>query len=150
MDLSEAAASSNFGQSAAKVGVVEPIAIIGLAFQFPQGAVTEDAFWDMLVNHRNTSTEYPKDRLNIDAFYSKDPKKRNTVSSGLFPRAPFISERKAFADRKLDTSEMCPLSGKRYSGFRRAVLRHVACRGWRFGSSAAWTAGDDLPRHRER
>lgn len=86
MNLSEAAANSNFGQSAANSGDIEPIAIIGLAFQFPQGAVTEDAFWDMLVNRRNASTEYPKERLNIDAFYSKDPKKPNTVRLVLFPQ----------------------------------------------------------------
>lgn len=79
MNLSDATANANIGQNVANDGDVEPIAIIGLSFQFPQGADTEDAFWDMLVNRRNASTEFPKERMNIDAFYSKDPKKANTV-----------------------------------------------------------------------
>jgi acyl transferase domain-containing protein len=90
MHLSEAAAHSNIGQNVANHGDLEPIAIIGLSFQFPQGAVTEDAFWDMLVNRRNASTEYPKERMNIDAFYSKDPKKPNTVGLVWLPGEEII------------------------------------------------------------
>jgi hypothetical protein len=59
----------------------EPLAIIGLAFQFPGGADTEDKFWDLLLEQKNVSSGFPKDRINIDAFHSDDPKKRATVSA---------------------------------------------------------------------
>jgi hypothetical protein len=58
----------------------EPIAIVGLAFQFPGGVVTEDDFWDMMAEKKCLSTDFPADRINIDAFYSPDDKKKNTVS----------------------------------------------------------------------
>ncbi|KAF2804409.1 reducing type I polyketide synthase [Mytilinidion resinicola] len=50
-----------------------------MAFQFPSGAVTEDAFWEMLTSKHCASTDFPADRMNIDAFYSPDPKKPNSV-----------------------------------------------------------------------
>ena len=62
-------------------GVLEPIAIVGLAFRFPGGATSEDLFWDMLMEKRNVSSEFPPDRLNIDGFYSSNEKKKNTVGS---------------------------------------------------------------------
>jgi len=58
----------------------EPLAIVGLAFQFPGGAVTEDKFWDLLTDQKNVSSDFPKERININAFHSEDPKKRATVS----------------------------------------------------------------------
>ena len=58
---------------------LEPIAIVGLAFQFPGGIVTEDAFWDMMTERKCLSSDFPADRINIDAFYSEDDKKKNTV-----------------------------------------------------------------------
>lgn len=59
--------------------VLEPIAIIGISHKFPQEAVNGDSFWKMLVNQRCASTEFPRDRLNIDAFYDPDPRKQNRV-----------------------------------------------------------------------
>lgn len=47
---------------------MEPIAIVGFAFRFPQGAEDEASFWDMLQDGRNVMTEWPKERGNIDAF----------------------------------------------------------------------------------
>lgn len=60
-------------------GVLEPIAIVGLGFRFPGGAVSDGAFWEMMVNKQNVSTEFPADRLNIDGFYNADLTKLNTV-----------------------------------------------------------------------
>ncbi|ESZ93011.1 lovastatin nonaketide synthase [Sclerotinia borealis F-4128] len=57
----------------------EPIAIIGLAFEFPQGATSEQSFWDMIVEGRSASTEFPSDRLNIDAFYHPDENRPSTI-----------------------------------------------------------------------
>ncbi|CAI6339911.1 unnamed protein product [Periconia digitata] len=58
---------------------LEPLAIIGMAFQFPDGADTEDSFWEMLVQNRCASREYPKERLNIGAFYSTDRNKPGAI-----------------------------------------------------------------------
>lgn len=66
-----------------KPEVLEPIAIIGMSHKFPQEAIDNDSFWKMLLNQRCASTELPRDRLNIDAFYDPDPKKQNRVRSRL-------------------------------------------------------------------
>ena len=57
----------------------EPIAVVGFALQFPQGATSPEAFWQMLSEGRNAATEFPRDRLNIDAFYHPDASRHNTV-----------------------------------------------------------------------
>jgi len=67
-------------QGRTDLGGPEPVAIIGMAFNFPQGAVSDESFWDMLVSKRNASTDFPKDRMNIEAFHDADPKKLNTVN----------------------------------------------------------------------
>lgn len=55
----------------------EPVAICGLALKFPQDAVSPETFWRMLVEKRSAITEFPKDRLNIDAFHH--PTRRNAL-----------------------------------------------------------------------
>ncbi|KAL9581646.1 MAG: hypothetical protein Q9212_003778, partial [Teloschistes hypoglaucus] len=55
----------------------DPIAIIGMSLKFPGKAVDCDSFWKMLLEKHCASTEFPKDRLNIDAFYHPDPKRQN-------------------------------------------------------------------------
>jgi acyl transferase domain-containing protein len=59
--------------------VLEPIAVIGISLRFPQDAVSEDTFWEMLLNQKCAATRYPEDRINIDGFYNSDPTKDNTV-----------------------------------------------------------------------
>jgi acyl transferase domain-containing protein len=52
--------------------LIEPLAIVGFSLKFPEDATDADSFWEMLINGRNVSSEFPKDRLNIDSF--NDPK----------------------------------------------------------------------------
>ena len=59
---------------------LEPLAIIGMAFEFPDGAVTDNAFWNMMVQKRCASKFYPAERMNIDSFYSTSGKQQNSVS----------------------------------------------------------------------
>ncbi|KAI1084493.1 putative polyketide synthase [Whalleya microplaca] len=47
----------------------EPIAVCGLSLKFPQDASSEKEFWAMLLEKRTAMTEFPADRLNIDAFH---------------------------------------------------------------------------------
>ena len=50
----------------------EPIAIIGLGCRFPGGADNPAAYWQLLKNHQNAVTEIPKNRWDVDAYYSAD------------------------------------------------------------------------------
>ena len=59
----------------------EPIAVVGFSFQFPQEAINSDAFWQVLRNKRCVMTEWPRDRVNIDAFHHPDSKRPDTVQS---------------------------------------------------------------------
>lgn len=59
----------------------EPLAIVGFSLKFPQDAVSEEGFWDMLLKARMAQTEIPKDRLNIDAFYGRKQNVYDTVGN---------------------------------------------------------------------
>jgi acyl transferase domain-containing protein len=48
---------------------IEPISVVGIAFQFPGGADTEEKFWNMLMNRQCVSREFPTNRGNIDMHY---------------------------------------------------------------------------------
>ena len=49
----------------------DPIAICGFSMMLPQGASTPQKFWDMLIEKRCASTEFPVDRLNATGFQRK-------------------------------------------------------------------------------
>ena len=59
----------------------ESLAVVGLAIKFPQEATSVEKFWRMLLEKRCAMTEWPTDRLNIDAFHHPDPSRRGTVGS---------------------------------------------------------------------
>ena len=60
---------------------LEPIAIIGFGLRFPQEATSIASFWDLLLQQRCTMTEWPKEKLNVDAFYHSDQSRNDTVSN---------------------------------------------------------------------
>jgi acyl transferase domain-containing protein len=76
------------------------LAIVGLSLKFPQDAVSAESFWKMVVEGRCASTEFPPDRLNIDAYHNPVTSRLDTLSQrgghfmtedlGLFD-APFFS-----------------------------------------------------------
>jgi acyl transferase domain-containing protein len=72
---------NNQQSTTSDAGWCTPLAITGLAFEFPQEATTVEGFWSMLCEGRSASTEFPKDRLNIDAFYHPDESRQSTVSA---------------------------------------------------------------------
>ncbi|MBL8830224.1 MAG: polyketide synthase dehydratase domain-containing protein, partial [Planctomycetaceae bacterium] len=53
----------------------EPLAIIGMACRFPGGANDLDAYWKMLAEGRDATSEVPRERFDIDAFYDPDRSK---------------------------------------------------------------------------
>ena len=50
----------------------EAIAVIGYSLKFPGDADSPASFWSMLENGRSAMSEWPKDRLTLDAFYHRD------------------------------------------------------------------------------
>lgn len=58
---------------------LEPIAVIGISLEFPQEATNSENFWKMLTEKRCAMTEWPKDRINLDAFYHADSNRSDTV-----------------------------------------------------------------------
>ena len=57
----------------------EPIAVIGFSLKFPQDATSPETFWKMMTEKRCSMTEWPKERLNLDAFYHPDGSRPDTV-----------------------------------------------------------------------
>jgi acyl transferase domain-containing protein len=58
---------------------MEPIAVVGLALKFSGEADSEDGLWRVLMEKQCTMTEWPADRLNVDAFYSPSRKEKSSV-----------------------------------------------------------------------
>ncbi|KAI4168739.1 MAG: hypothetical protein LQ343_006175 [Gyalolechia ehrenbergii] len=50
----------------------DAVAVIGIAIKFPGDASSTEAFWEMLMNRRSALSDVPKDRFNVDAFWSPD------------------------------------------------------------------------------
>ncbi|KAI0201207.1 hypothetical protein F4808DRAFT_469860 [Astrocystis sublimbata] len=60
---------------------MEGIAIIGFSFQLPGGSQDEASLWKVLEEKRNLMTPWPKERVNIDAFYDPGGTQENMLSS---------------------------------------------------------------------
>ncbi|KAI1211883.1 lovastatin nonaketide synthase [Annulohypoxylon truncatum] len=56
-----------------------PLAIVGLAFEFPGGAASEERFWQMLCSGECASADFPQSRLNIDAFYHPEEGRPSSI-----------------------------------------------------------------------
>ncbi|KAK4861763.1 hypothetical protein LT330_003798 [Penicillium expansum] len=59
---------------------LSPLAIVGLSLKFPQDAVSSESFWDMIVEGRCASTDFPPDRLNIDSHHNVNPNRLDSLS----------------------------------------------------------------------
>lgn len=67
----------------------EPLAIVGIGCHFPGGAVSPDAYWDLLRTGVDATRELPQDRWEISKFYDPDPAKlgkMNTFRGGFLER----------------------------------------------------------------
>ncbi|PYI18615.1 KR-domain-containing protein [Aspergillus violaceofuscus CBS 115571] len=67
----------------------KPLAIIGLAAKYAQEATDVNRFWKFLLEAREATTSYPKDRLNHEGFYHPDPEHAGTTHTR---QAQFLSE----------------------------------------------------------
>ncbi|KAL9073303.1 MAG: hypothetical protein Q9157_004798 [Trypethelium eluteriae] len=79
----------------------DAIAVIGFSLKYPQDGHSPSCFWRMLLEKKTAMTEWPKDRLSLDAFYHRDdhrPEKVN-IYRGVYhsckayvPGAHFVKE----------------------------------------------------------
>ena len=60
---------------------MEPIAIVGLAFKLPQDIDDEASFWHILEQGQSMMTEWPKSRVDVNAFARSPEAALNTVGS---------------------------------------------------------------------
>lgn len=65
---------------AREIDALPPLAIVGLSLKFPQDAVSPESFWDMIVQGRCAATEFPPDRLNIDAHHHPNSNRLDGLS----------------------------------------------------------------------
>lgn len=79
---------------------LEPIAVIGFSFKYPQDAISPDAFWEIMRQGRCVSSDFPADRLNADAFYHPDYSRHDSVCFEL----PSISQQQPEAKSSKLTS----------------------------------------------
>ena len=98
----------------------EPIAVIGFSLKFPQEATTPEAFWQMLCDKKCSMTEWPRDRLNVDAFYHPDSKRPDTV--GLFDTN---RSRYQLTLALLDSFQRGPFPQRACCKIRRSVLLNL-------------------------
>lgn len=73
--------NSNGDTHFTKQDILEPIAVVGVSFKFPEDAISEDSYWQMMLEKRCVSKVFPKERTNIDGFHNSDPNKSNTVNN---------------------------------------------------------------------
>ncbi|TGJ84954.1 hypothetical protein E0Z10_g3853 [Xylaria hypoxylon] len=48
----------------------DPVVVVGFSFNFPQNAVSEEGFWDIIHRGISTMTEVPKDRYDINGYHA--------------------------------------------------------------------------------
>ncbi|UEP39642.1 acyltransferase domain-containing protein [Burkholderia ambifaria] len=88
----------------------ERIAIIGMSCRFPGGASCASSYWALLNSGRTAIRETPRERFDIDAFYSPDPAEPGTTYSRVagYVDDPFCFDRGLFRTSAAEAIEMDP------------------------------------------
>ncbi|WP_321814132.1 MULTISPECIES: type I polyketide synthase [unclassified Paraburkholderia] len=86
------------------------VAIIGMACRFPGGASCAASYWDFLNSGRSAIRETPRERFDIDAFYSPDPDEPGTTYSRVagYVDDPFFFDHTFFRTSAAEAVEMDP------------------------------------------
>ncbi|RAK87226.1 polyketide synthase [Aspergillus costaricaensis CBS 115574] len=87
--------SGNKAHNAAEGNLLTPLAVVGMSLKFPEDATSPEAFWKMLVEGRCVSTEFPSNRMNIDAHHDAE---RGRLHSVTCRGAHFMKEDLGFFD----------------------------------------------------
>ncbi|PKX89491.1 type I polyketide synthase [Aspergillus novofumigatus IBT 16806] len=85
-------ASSTAEAASVKAGAPPPIAIVGMGMRLPGGVRTADDFWDVLIDQKDCSSEVPKTRYNIDAFYDPDKPQSVRTRRGYFLEEDYLEK----------------------------------------------------------
>ncbi|PWY69325.1 polyketide synthase [Aspergillus eucalypticola CBS 122712] len=72
--------SGNKAHNAAEGNLLTPLAVVGMSLKFPEDATSPEAFWKMLVEGRCVSTEFPSNRMNIDAHHDAERGRLHSVT----------------------------------------------------------------------
>lgn len=80
---------SDSNNPSGKPDTLEPIAVIGFSLKFPQEAESPASFWEMLEQKRCAMTGWPKNRINLDGYFSRDGE---GASKTFVPGAHFVKE----------------------------------------------------------
>ncbi|KUZ72463.1 beta-ketoacyl synthase [Burkholderia ubonensis] len=88
----------------------ERVAIIGMSCRFPGGAACASSYWALLNSGRTAIRDTPRERFDIDAFYSPDPHEPGTTYSRVagYVDDPFFFDRKLFRTSAAEALEMDP------------------------------------------
>jgi len=86
------------------------LAIVGMSFRFPGGAASASSYWAFLNSGRSAIRETPRERFDIDAWYSPDPDEPGTTYSRVagYVDDPFCFDRKFFRTSAAEAMEMDP------------------------------------------
>ncbi|EAW17052.1 type I polyketide synthase [Aspergillus fischeri NRRL 181] len=84
--------SSTAEAASVKAGAPSPIAIVGMGMRLPGGVRTADDFWDVLIDQKDCSSEVPKTRYNIDAFYDPDKPQSVRTRRGYFLEDDYLEK----------------------------------------------------------
>ena len=57
----------------AALRATSPIAVVGMGCRYPGGADDPERFWEVLAEGRDTVAPIPRDRFDIDRWYSANP-----------------------------------------------------------------------------
>ena len=60
---------------------MEPIAVVGIGLRFSPNVTTTDEFWQLLLKKQCTSSEWPRQRLNIGAFHDAARREHSSVAT---------------------------------------------------------------------
>jgi hypothetical protein len=78
-DYASKIASTDLLDGICQPGDVKPVAVIGFSLKFPQDATSTELFTSILMEGRCAVTDFPRDRIKIDVFYSTDANRKDTV-----------------------------------------------------------------------
>src|SRR5471032_2757608 len=65
----------------AEQAATTPIAVIGVGCRFPGDVSGSATYWQLLADGRNTITEVPRSRWDLDAYFDPDPDKPGKTNS---------------------------------------------------------------------
>ncbi|KWE36536.1 type I polyketide synthase [Burkholderia territorii] len=88
----------------------QQIAVIGMSCRFPGGVSSASSYWTLLNSGETAIRETPRERFDIDAFYSPDPDASGTTYSRVagYVDDPFFFDRKFFRISAAEAIELDP------------------------------------------